>query len=98
MVFRENTEGAYVGIGGNFKKGTADEVAVQEEIHTRKGVERIMPRRVRLGARARQDARSAWPTSRTSCATATTSGSASSSRWRREYPGDRGVATCSSTR
>ena len=42
VVFRENTEGAYVGIGGNFKKGTADEVAVQEEIHTRKGVERIV--------------------------------------------------------
>jgi 3-isopropylmalate dehydrogenase len=42
VVFRENTEGAYVGMGGNFKKGTADEVAVQEEIHTRKGVERIL--------------------------------------------------------
>jgi len=41
VVFRENTEGAYVGVGGNFKKGTADEIAVQEEIHTRKGVERI---------------------------------------------------------
>lgn len=42
VIFRENTEGAYVGIGGNFKKGSADEVAVQEEIHTRKGVERII--------------------------------------------------------
>jgi len=42
VVFRENTEGAYVGIGGIFKKGTPDEVAVQEEIHTRKGVERIL--------------------------------------------------------
>ena len=42
VVFRENTEGAYVGVGGNFKKGTSDEVAVQEEIHTRKGVERIL--------------------------------------------------------
>jgi 3-isopropylmalate dehydrogenase len=42
VVFRENTEGAYVGMGGIFKKGTADEVAVQEEIHTRKGVERIV--------------------------------------------------------
>lgn len=42
VVFRENTEGAYVGMGGNFKKGTADEIAVQEEIHTRKGVERII--------------------------------------------------------
>lgn len=42
VVFRENTEGAYVGIGGIFKKGTPDEVAVQEEVHTRKGVERIL--------------------------------------------------------
>ncbi len=42
VIFRENTEGAYVGMGGIFKKGTADEVAIQEEIHTRKGVERIL--------------------------------------------------------
>ena len=42
VVFRENTEGAYVNVGGIFKKGTADEIAVQEEIHTRKGVERII--------------------------------------------------------
>ena len=42
VVFRENTEGSYVGAGGNFKKGTADEVAVQEDISTRKGVERII--------------------------------------------------------
>jgi 3-isopropylmalate dehydrogenase len=42
VVFRENTEGAYVGAGGNFKPGTPDEVAVQEEVHTRKGVERIV--------------------------------------------------------
>jgi 3-isopropylmalate dehydrogenase len=42
VVFRENTEGAYVNMGGNFKKGTPDEIAVQEEIHTRKGVERII--------------------------------------------------------
>ncbi len=42
MVFRENTEGLYVGVGGIFKKGTADEVAVQEDVNTRKGVERII--------------------------------------------------------
>jgi 3-isopropylmalate dehydrogenase len=42
VVFRENTEGAYVNVGGNFKRGTPDEVAVQEEIHTYKGVERIL--------------------------------------------------------
>ncbi|HEY6050624.1 MAG TPA: 3-isopropylmalate dehydrogenase, partial [Thermoanaerobaculia bacterium] len=42
VVFRENTEGAYVGAGGNFKKATPDEVAVQEDVSTRKGVERII--------------------------------------------------------
>jgi 3-isopropylmalate dehydrogenase len=42
VVFRENTEGLYSFMGGNFKKGTADEIAVQEEINTRKGVERII--------------------------------------------------------
>ncbi len=42
VVFRENTEGLYVGMGGNFKKGTADEVAIQEDVNTRKGVERIL--------------------------------------------------------
>ena len=40
VVFRENTEGAYVGVGGQFKRGTVDEVAIQEEIYTRRGVER----------------------------------------------------------
>ena len=42
VVFRENTEGAYVGVGGQFKKGTPDEIAIQEDINTRKGVERII--------------------------------------------------------
>jgi len=42
VVFRENTEGIYVFMGGNFKKGSEDEIAVQEEINTRKGVERII--------------------------------------------------------
>ena len=42
VVFRENTEGSYVGSGGNLKKGTPDEVAVQEDVSTRKGVERIL--------------------------------------------------------
>jgi 3-isopropylmalate dehydrogenase len=42
VVFRENTEGLYVGVGGNFKKGTADEIAIQEDVNTRKGVERII--------------------------------------------------------
>jgi len=42
VVFRENTEGAYVGIGGNFKRDTPDEIAIQEDVNTRKGVERIL--------------------------------------------------------
>lgn len=42
VVLRENTEGAYVGTGGNFKMGSPDEVAVQEDLSTRKGVERIV--------------------------------------------------------
>ena len=42
VCFRENTEGLYVGMGGIFKKGTPDEVAIQEDINTRKGVERII--------------------------------------------------------
>lgn len=41
VVFRENTEGVYVSIGGRFKAGTEDEVAIQEEINTFKGVHRI---------------------------------------------------------
>jgi len=41
-VIRENTEGLYAGMGGFFKKGTADEIATQEDINTRKGVERIL--------------------------------------------------------
>ena len=41
-IFRENTEGLYTGVGGSFKKGTPDEVAVQEALNTRKGVERII--------------------------------------------------------
>ncbi len=42
VVVRENTEDAYAGMRGFFKKGTPDEVATQEIIFTRKGVERVM--------------------------------------------------------
>src|SRR6187401_2407579 len=42
VVFRENTEGVYVSIGGRFKAGTDDEVAIQEEINTYKCVHRII--------------------------------------------------------
>ena len=42
MVFRENTEGIYVNIGGQFKRGTPDEIAINEDVNTRKGVERLI--------------------------------------------------------
>jgi 3-isopropylmalate dehydrogenase len=42
VVIRENTEGLYAGAGGCLKKGTPDEVAIQESINTRKGVERCI--------------------------------------------------------
>src|SRR6266478_4309056 len=42
VVVRENTEGLYVGVGGEFQKGTPHEVAVQEDVNTRRGVERII--------------------------------------------------------
>ncbi|MFQ6041427.1 MAG: 3-isopropylmalate dehydrogenase [Candidatus Poribacteria bacterium] len=42
VVVRENTEGLYAGIGGFLRKGTSDEVAIQEMINTRKGVERCI--------------------------------------------------------
>jgi len=42
VVVRENTEGLYAGAGGFLKKGTKDEIAMQESINTRKGVERCL--------------------------------------------------------
>jgi 3-isopropylmalate dehydrogenase len=42
VIVRENTEGLYIGLGGTFKKGTPDEIAIQEMVVTRKGVERAV--------------------------------------------------------
>jgi 3-isopropylmalate dehydrogenase len=42
VVIRENTEGVYGDLGGAFKQGTPDEIAIQEDVNTRKGVERII--------------------------------------------------------
>ncbi len=42
VVIRENTEGVYMDMGGVFKRDTPDEVATQEDINTRKGVERVI--------------------------------------------------------
>lgn len=41
-IFRENTEGVYVNLGGNLREGTPDEIAIQEDVNTRRGVERII--------------------------------------------------------
>jgi len=42
VVFRENTEGAYCGAGGFLRRGSKEEIATQEELNTRQGVERII--------------------------------------------------------
>lgn len=42
VVFRENTEGVYVNFGGQFKKESADEIGINSDVNTRKGVERII--------------------------------------------------------
>jgi len=42
VVFRENTEGVYVNVGGQVRRGTPEELAINEDINTRRGVERII--------------------------------------------------------
>jgi 3-isopropylmalate dehydrogenase len=42
VIFRENTEGIYVGMGGQLRSGTPHEVAIEEDVNTRRGVERII--------------------------------------------------------
>ena len=42
VVFRENTEGLYVGAGGRLRAGTEEEVAIQQEVNTYRGVHRIV--------------------------------------------------------
>jgi 3-isopropylmalate dehydrogenase len=51
VVVRENTEGLYAGIGGALRADTADEVAVDQEITTRLGVERVIAYAFRLATR-----------------------------------------------
>lgn len=41
-IFRENTEGVYTGMGGRYKAGTPDEIAIEEDVNTWRGVERIV--------------------------------------------------------
>ena len=60
VVIRENTEDAYAGVGGVFRKGTPDEVALAEMVFTRKGTERIIRyafELTRARGRARADRR-----------------------------------------
>lgn len=49
-IFRENTEGVYVNLGGRLREGTDDEIAIQEDVNTRKGVERIVRAAFRYAA------------------------------------------------
>lgn len=42
IIFRENTEGLYAGLGGQFRRGDPEEIAIQEDVNTRRGVERII--------------------------------------------------------
>jgi 3-isopropylmalate dehydrogenase len=51
LVVRENTEGLYVGMGGRFKKGTEQEVAIQEDLNTFTGVTRILEHAFKLARR-----------------------------------------------
>jgi 3-isopropylmalate dehydrogenase len=51
MVVRENTEGLYVGMGGRFKKGTDDEIAIQEDVNTHLGVTRILEHAFQIAKR-----------------------------------------------
>jgi 3-isopropylmalate dehydrogenase len=54
VVIRENNEGLYTGSGGFVFKGTPNEIAVQESINTRRGVERCLALCVRARARKRR--------------------------------------------
>lgn len=55
VIVRENTEGLYLGMGGFFKKGTPDEIAIQEMVMTRKGVERVIRYAFDLARRRNKD-------------------------------------------
>src|SRR5207237_5919980 len=54
ILFRENTEGMYANIGGQLRRGTSDEIAINEEINTRKGVERIVVAAFEYARRAKK--------------------------------------------
>ncbi len=85
VVFRENTEGVYVGVGGRFKAGTTDEITIQEEINTYKGVHRIIRQRLRVRERARPDEGLHGRQEQRDAATATRCGSACSRKSRSSF-------------
>jgi 3-isopropylmalate dehydrogenase len=80
VVFRENTEGVYAGVGGRFKPGTPDEIAIQEEIDTFKGVNRIVRHAFEFARAQKRRRACAWLTRATPCRTGTRCGSACSPR------------------
>ncbi len=55
VVVRENTEGLYAGVGGFLRKGTKDEVATQEMVNTRMGVERVLRYAFKLAKRRKKE-------------------------------------------
>jgi 3-isopropylmalate dehydrogenase len=55
LVVREGTEGPYVGVGGTLRFGTPQEVALEESVNTRFGVERVV--RYAFGRAAQRRAR-----------------------------------------
>jgi len=56
LIVRENTEGVYAGLGGTLRAGTPGEIAVEEDLNTHHGVDRIVRAAFEL-ARARGRAR-----------------------------------------
>jgi 3-isopropylmalate dehydrogenase len=55
VIVRENTEGLYAGAGGSLYRGTPHEVATQESLNTRHGVERIVRHAFGIAERRRAD-------------------------------------------
>ena len=99
VVFRENTEGIYVGHRRPVQAGhRRTRSRSSEEINTRKGVERIIRAAFEYAQAHGNASRCAWPTRRTRCATRTSCGGASSSEVGDGVPGDRGRRTSTSTR
>jgi 3-isopropylmalate dehydrogenase len=55
VIVRENTEGLYAGAGGSLYRGTPNEVATQESLNTRHGVERIVRHAFGIAEQRRAD-------------------------------------------